>query len=83
MALLVLSSGTSSGYLLHSFGDFILIGDTGMNKNSMDFGHYKVMPQRISLILREGFTKNKLAVLLDFVQMRGGRAMPKYFVPFA
>ena len=28
---------------------------------------------------RDGFTK-KIAVLLDFVQMRGGRALPKFFV---
>ena len=34
--------------------------------------------------IREGFTK-KVAVLLDFVQMRegGGRALPKFFVYFS
>ena len=32
--------------------------------------------------LGEGFTK-KDAVLLDFVQMRGGRALPQFFVTFS
>ena len=27
--------------------------------------------------------RNKLAVLLDFVQMRGGRALPNFFVQFS
>ena len=32
--------------------------------------------------VREGFTK-KVALLLDFVQMGGGRALPKFFVTFS
>ena len=32
--------------------------------------------------VREGLPK-KVAVLLDFVQMRGGRALPKFFVHFS
>ena len=32
--------------------------------------------------LREGFTK-KVAFLLDFVQMGGGGALPKFFVTFS
>ena len=32
--------------------------------------------------LREGLPK-KIAVLLDFVQLRGGRALPKFFVHFS
>ena len=36
----------------------------------------------IHSILRDGFTK-KVAVLLDFVHMRGGRSLPKFFVHFS
>ena len=32
--------------------------------------------------MRDGFTK-KVAILLDFFQMRGGRALPKLFVTFS
>ena len=33
-------------------------------------------------MVRDGLPK-KIAVLLDFVQMRGGRALPKFFVHFS
>ena len=35
-----------------------------------------------NISLREGLPK-KVAVLLDFVQLRGGRALPKFFVHFS
>ena len=48
----------------------------------------KLFPQLLSFglyagaLLRDGLPK-KVAVLLDFVQMRGGRALPKFFVQFS
>ena len=35
-----------------------------------------------TVTIRDGLPK-KIAVLLDFVQMRGGTALPKFFVHFS
>ena len=55
---------------------FVLKG----NMNSSSRVQIGRVPELV--LLRDGFTK-KTTVLLDFVQMRGGRALPKFLGTFS
>ena len=44
---------------------------------------FEMLTKYLRLQSKGRFPEKKVALLLDFVQMRGGRALPKYFVHFS